>query len=142
MMTAKELSKLITTGRKLKKFIKETLPKIREEFQSHSNSGIDKHTDGFGRRESIQSMNISNLCYSSFSGSYGSGDTYSDIANMDTDLMQEYFIKYLNRHKDEIMEGVADLMINDENRSRRCYKEIDEYKKHAKTIGGIKNRKK
>lgn len=43
MMTAKELSKLITTGRKLKKFIKETLPKIREEFQSHSNSGIDKH---------------------------------------------------------------------------------------------------
>ena len=32
---------------------------------------------------------------------------------MDTDLMQEYFIKYLNRHKDEIMEGVADLMIND-----------------------------
>ena len=85
MMTAKELSKLITTGRKLKKFIKETLPKIREEFQSHSNSGIDKHTDGFGRRESIQSMNISNLCYFSFSGSYGSGDTYSDIANMDTD---------------------------------------------------------
>ena len=78
-MTAKELSKLITTGRKLKKFIKETLPKIREEFQSHSNSGIDKHTDGFGRRESIQSMNISNLCYSSFSGSCGSGDTYSDI---------------------------------------------------------------
>lgn len=65
-MTAKELSKLITTGRKLKKFIKETLPKIREEFQSHSNSGIDKHTDGFGRRESIQSMNISNLCYFSF----------------------------------------------------------------------------
>lgn len=57
-MTAKELSKLITTGRKLKKFIKETLPKIREEFQSHSNSGIDKHTDGFGRRESIQSLSL------------------------------------------------------------------------------------
>lgn len=42
MMTAKELSKLITTGRKLKKFIKETLPKIREEFQSHSNSEIGR----------------------------------------------------------------------------------------------------
>lgn len=130
MMTAKELSKLITTGRKLKKFIKETLPKIREEFQSHSNSGIDKHTDGFGRRESIQSMNISNLCYFSFSGSYGSGDTYSDITNMDTDLMQEYFIKYLNRHKDEIMEGVADLMINDAKSGQEdAIKEIDEYKK-------------
>ena len=130
MMTAKELSKLITTGRKLKKFIKETLPKIREEFQSHSNSGIDKHTDGFGRRESIQSMNISNLCYSSFSGSYGSGDTYSDIANMDTDLMQEYFIKYLNRHKEEIMGGVADLMINDAKSGQEdAIKEIDEYKK-------------
>ncbi|MCE8825902.1 hypothetical protein K0F25_07670, partial [Bacteroides fragilis] len=109
MMTAEELSKLIITGRKLKKFIKETLPKIRKEFESHSKNGIDKHTDGFGRRESIQSMNISNLCYSSFSGSYGSGDTYSDIANIDTDLMKEYFIRYLNGHKDEIMEGVADL---------------------------------
>ena len=52
-MTAKELNNLITTGRKLKKFIKETLPKIREEF-SHSNSGIDKHTDGFDRKESIR----------------------------------------------------------------------------------------
>ena len=51
MMTAKELSKLITTGRKLKKFIKETLPKIREEFQSHSNGGIDKHTDGWQKGE-------------------------------------------------------------------------------------------
>lgn len=62
--------------------------------------------------------------------SYGSGDTYSDIANMDTDLMQEYFIKYLNRHKDEIMEGVADLMINDAKSGQEdAIKEIDEYKK-------------
>ena len=75
-------------------------------------------------------MNISNLCYFSFSGSYGSVDTYSDIANMDTDLMQEYFIKYLNRHKDEIMEGVADLMINDAKSGQEdAIKEIDEYKK-------------
>lgn len=130
MMTAKELSKLITTGRKLKKFIKETLPKIREEYQSHSRSGIDKHTDGFSKREETQSMNIRNLCYSSFSGSYGNGNSYSDIANMDTDLMQEYFIKYLNKHKDEIMEGVADLMINDAKSSQEdVIKEIDEYKK-------------
>jgi len=130
IMTAKELSKLITTGRKLKKFIKETLPKIREEFQSHSNSGIDKHTDGFDRKESIQSMNINNLCYSSFSGNYGNGNTFSDIANMDTDLMQKYFIKYLNKHKDEIMEGVADLMINDAKSNQEdAIKEIDEYKK-------------
>ena len=33
MMTAKELSKLITTGRKLKKFIK---PKIRKQSQWQS----------------------------------------------------------------------------------------------------------
>ena len=59
---------------------------------------------------------------------------------MDTDLMQEYFIKYLNRHKDEIMEGVADLMINDAKSGQEdAIKEIDEYKKiTAKTIGGIK----
>ena len=74
-------------------------------------------------------MNISNLCYSSFSGSCGSGDTYSDIANMDTDLMKEYFIRYLNGHKDEIMEGVADLMINDaKSNQENAIKEIDEYK--------------
>lgn len=44
--------------------------------------------------------------------------------------MQEYFIKYLNKHKDEIMEGVADLMINDAKSSQEdAIKEIDEYKK-------------
>ena len=63
-------------------------------------------------------MNISNLCYSSFSGSYGSNDTYSDIANMDTDLMKEYFIKYLNKHKDKIMEGVEDLMMQNQVKKR------------------------
>ena len=75
-------------------------------------------------------MKTSNFFYSSFSCSYGRGDTYSDIGNMDTDLMQEYFIKYLNRHKDEIMEGVADLMINDAKSGQEdAIKEIDEYKK-------------
>ena len=49
---------------------------------------------------------------------------------MDTDLMQKYFIKYLNKHKDEIMEGVADLMINDAKSNQEdAIKEIDEYKK-------------
>ena len=33
-MTAKELSKLITTGRKLKKFIKETLLKSEKSFKA------------------------------------------------------------------------------------------------------------
>ena len=75
-------------------------------------------------------MNINNLCYSSFSGNYGNGNTFSHIANMDTNLMQKYFIKDLNKHKDEIMEEVADLMINDAKSNQEdAIKEIDEYKK-------------
>ena len=43
--------------------------------------------------------------------------------------MKEYFIRYLNGHKDEIMEGVADLMINDaKSNQENAIKEIDEYK--------------
>lgn len=75
-------------------------------------------------------MNISNLCYSFFFWQLWKWRHIFGYSKYGFDLMQEYFIKYLNRHKDEIMEGVADLMINDAKSGQEdAIKEIDEYKK-------------
>lgn len=129
IMTLKETKELLATGKQLKTFIKDKLPKIREE-STISGYGIDKHNDGFCTEENIQSMNIRYLSFYSFSGSYGSSETYSDISNLNFDLMKEYFIKYLNNHKDEILIGVADLMINAAKKNKEeAIRELEEHKK-------------
>lgn len=128
-MTLKATKELLATGKQLKTFIKDKLPKIREE-STISGYGIDKHNDGFCTEENIQSMNIRYLSFYSFSGSYGSSETYSDISNLNFDLMKEYFIKYLNNHKDEILIGVADLMINAAKKNKEeAIRELEEHKK-------------
>lgn len=74
-------------------------------------------------------MNINNLSYSSFSGYYGCGDTHSDISYLNHKLMKKYFLKYLNIHKDEIMIGVANLMINEViDNKEYAFKELEETK--------------
>lgn len=70
IMTLKETKELIATGKQLKTFIKDKLPKIRKESKTNG-YGIDKHNDGFSTQENIQSMNIRCLSFYSFSGSLG-----------------------------------------------------------------------
>ena len=128
-MKLEELEELMIAGKGLKTFIVKELPAIREEVRSCQKSGIDKHEDGFSTRSGCQSMVIRELCYSSFSGSYGNSSTYSDIANLDLDLLKKYFVKYLNIHKDEIMLGVADLMIDEaKSEKENAIIEIDKRK--------------
>lgn len=108
---------LARNGKRLRKFVTEKLPRIREELYDR-NSKTDKHDDGFSKNESpCQSMTL-NLCYKSFTGSFGSSSTYSDIADMDTGLMAAYLVKWLNAHKDEVWLEIADMMIADAKKQR------------------------
>lgn len=127
-MDHKEIKRLVENGRELKEFIEHKLPRLREEVKK-SKYGIDKHRDGFSTGAEIQSLNIKEFCYSSFSGSYGDSSTYSDISGLDMIMLRDYFIKYLNIHKDEIMLGVAELMITEAKNNRTiALKELDDYK--------------
>ena len=109
---------LARNGRRLKKFVTETLPNIRKAVESRDKSGWNKHEDGFSLNEdAVQSLNV-RLCYKSFSGSFGCSDTYSDIADLDKGLMKEYLVKWLNTHKDEILLGMADMMVSDAQKQR------------------------
>lgn len=112
-MNLQEIEKLAKTGKELKHFLSETLPKVR-----NGHGRIDKHSDGFGiGDDQIQSMNIK-LNYSSFSGVFGNSSTYSDIAGINADVMRTYFLKYLNKHKDEIIEEMANMMIVDAKKEK------------------------
>lgn len=127
-MDHKEIKMLVENGRELKEFIEHKLPQLREEVKK-SKYGIDKHRDGFSTGAEIQSLNIKEFCYSSFSGSYGDSSTYSDISGLDMIMLRDYFIKYLNIHKDEIMLGVAELMTTEAKNNRTiALKELDDYK--------------
>jgi hypothetical protein len=127
-MDHKEIKMLVENGRELKEFIEHKLPQLREEVEK-SKYGIDKHRDGFSTGAKIQSLNIEEFCYSSFSGSYGDSSTYSDISGLNMIMLRDYFIKYLNIHKDEIMLGVAELMITEAKNNRTiALKELDDYK--------------
>ncbi len=123
-----EVKKMAETAKGLKEFIEHKLPRLREEASSPNNYGIDKHSDGFYKSTKCQSVNIE-LCYASFSGSFGSSNTYSDIADLDTKILGEYIIKYLNIHKDEIMLEVANLIIEEVKKNRDvAIKELDDYR--------------
>lgn len=127
-MDHKEIKRLVENGKELKEFIEHKLPQLREEAKK-SNYGIDKHHDGFSTGAKIQSLNIEEFCYSSFSGSYGDSSTYSDISGLNMNMLRDYFIKYLNIHKDEIMLGVAELMITEAKNNRTiALQELDAYK--------------
>jgi hypothetical protein len=127
-MDHKEIKRLIENGKELKEFIEHKLPQLREEVKK-SNYGIDKHHDGFSTGAKIQSLNIEELCYSSFTKNCRDSVTYSDISGLDMNMLRDYFIKYLNIHKDEIMLGVAELMITEAKNNRTiALQELDAYK--------------
>lgn len=128
-MDYREIERLAEEGRRLKEFIEHRLPQLREEVRNPKNYGIDKHSDGFFAETRAQSLNIKELCYSSFSGSYGDSSTYSDISGLNMNMLRPYFIKYLNIHKDEIMLGVAELMITEaKNNKTAALKELEDCK--------------
>lgn len=127
-MDHKEIKRLVENGKELKEFIEHKLPRLREEAKK-SKYGIAEHHDGFSTRTKIQSLNIEELCYSSFTKNCGDGVTYSDLSGLDINILRDYFIKYLNIHKDEIMLGVAELMITEAKNNRTiALQELDAYK--------------
>lgn len=125
-MKLQEIERLAKTGKELKYFLSDILPKVRS-----GHDRIDKHSDGFGiGSDEIQSMNI-NLHYSSFSGVFGDSRIYSDIAGIYTDVMKTYFLNYLNKHKDEIIEEMANMMINDAKKEKEnALRELEDKKQN------------
>lgn len=123
-MNLQEIEKLAETGKDLKYFLSDTLLKVRS-----GQNMIDKHNDGFGTgSDKIQSMNI-NMHYSSFSGVFGDSSTYSDISGINKDVMKKYFLLVLNKHKDEIIDEMANMMINDARKEKEnALRELEERK--------------
>lgn len=127
---------LFQNGKGLQTFVNERLPFVRSDEARRSSSRIDKHEDGFFYNEDpCQSMNIRSLCYKSFTGTYGSSSTYSDLSSFDTDLLKTYFLKYLNKHKDNILREMGEMMIADAKKIKA--QALDEIEKLQKNINKI-----
>lgn len=128
-----DIIRIWTNGKRLYEFVTKRLPQIRNE-KLDPRSPIDKHSDGFSCSESIQSMNIRDLSYSSFTGSYGNSSTYSDLP-VDGKMMKDYFLRYLNRHKDEILREMAiDMMDDAENMKRDALQELEVLKNKIENL--------
>lgn len=107
---------LAAAGMELKKLVTETLPRIREEVL-HRTTTKDKHRDGFVHGSPVQSLYLGEISYTSFTGSYGDSSVYSDLS-IDSSVVRPYVMDYLNSHKDEIMLGVAELILEDARQMR------------------------
>lgn len=127
---------LFQNGTGLQRFVNERLPFVRSDEARRSSSQIDKHVDGFFYNEDpCQSMNISSLCFKSFTGSYGSSAVFSDLVGFDLDLLKTYFLKYLNNHKDDIFRDMGEMMIADAKEIKaRALIEIGKLQKNIEKI--------
>lgn len=136
MKDTDKLLVLFQNGKGLLNFVNEKLPFLRSPKSRDASSQIDKHNDGFFYNEdACQSMNIRQLCFKSFSGSFGSSSVYSDIAGLDMDLMKTYFLKYLNKHKDNILREMGEMMINDAKEIKsQALQEIDNVRRNIEKI--------
>lgn len=133
MNTVKELEILNRCSKDVSKYINEILPNLIERYKDTS-SNIDKLSCGWRATNEIQSVNIHQLSYSCFSGTRGVSNTYSDL-NFDTILFQKYFIKYLNKHTNEIFRGISDMMREEAIRMKQqAIDELDELKKQVEEI--------
>lgn len=110
-----QILNLARNGKGLRKFVSEKLPEIRTEVRlsGRGRNKIDKHEDGFYLGEDPCQSFMVELCYKSFTGSFGDSSVYSDIAKFDVGLWRSYFVKYLNAHKDAILLEIADMMLSD-----------------------------
>lgn len=114
-----DIIELDKQGRALINFVGTVLPDIKEKLSSR-NSSIDKHNDGWELSTTrCQAFNIRELCYSSFTGLYGSSDTHSDLVGLDSKLFSKYFLQYLNNNKDQILKEVGQLMRKDAAKRRQ-----------------------
>ena len=131
MTKLQEVQNLYNQGKALLKAITETIPNYRRACRNASGYGkIDKHYDEFSHEDSIQSPKVKSFQFRSFTGSYGSSSTYSDLSGIDSDLFDKYFIKYLNKNKDTIVKDIASLMIED---ARAMKKDAEEELRQKQT---------
>lgn len=127
-----EISNLHNESIRITEFFDKKLPGIRKQYADPHNS-LDKHYDGFIEGDAIQSWDM-NVCYRSFSGYNGVSSTYSDF-HPDKKIMTEYFLKYLNKHTEEIFNEIAQMMLEDARKMKAdAIKELEGMKAELESL--------
>lgn len=127
-----EISNLKRESDRITEFFDKKLPDIKKQYADPYNS-LDKHYDGFIEGDAIQSWDMK-VCYRSFSGYNGVSSTYSDFYPNEK-IMTEYFLKYLNKHTDEIFHEIAQMMLEDARKMKTdAIKELEGMKEKLEAL--------
>lgn len=127
-----EISNLHNESIRIAEFFSKKLPDIRKQYADPHNS-LDKHYDGFIEGDAIQSWDMK-VCYRSFSGYNGVSSTYSDF-HPNKKTMTEYFLKYLNKHTEEIFDEIAQMMLEDAKKLKKdAIHELDLMKSELESL--------
>lgn len=127
-----EISNLHNESIRITEFFNKKLPNIKKQYADPHNS-LDKHYDGFIEGDAIQSWDM-NVCYRSFSGYNGVSSTYSDF-HPDRKIMTEYFLKYLNKHTNEIFNEISNMMLEDARKMKTdAIKELEGMKEKLEAL--------
>lgn len=127
-----KIKDLKTESIRITKFFNEKLPEIQKQY-FNPREELDKHYDGFIEGDAIQSWDMK-VCYRSFSGHRGSSSTYSDFCPNEK-IMTEYFLKYLNKHTNEIFHEIAQMMLEDAKKLKdEAINELDLMKSELESL--------
>lgn len=127
-----KIRELKTESNEITKFFNEKLPEIQKQY-FNPREELDKHEDGFIEGDAIQSWDMK-VCYRSFSGYRSSSSTYSDFCPNEK-IMTEYFLKYLNKHTDEIFNEIAQMMLEDAKKLKNdAMNELDSMKSELELL--------
>lgn len=94
-------------------------------------SKVDKYGRGFNGDARFSGLGSHTLFYFSKRGYYGCSDCYTILELDDTKLFWNCFDEYLNKHQDEILNAVADIM------QMKLQKEIDVLKQERDRINSV-----
>ena len=127
-----EITNLKRESDRITEFFNKKLPNIKKQHANPHNS-LDKHYDGFIEGDAVQSWDM-RVCYRSFSGYNGVSSTYSDF-HPNKKIMTEYFLKYLNKHTEEIFDEIAQMMLEDARKMKTdAIKELEGMKEKLEAL--------
>lgn len=103
----------LKAGVRLRRFVNETLPQLRDKEYRQKN-GMSDHLDIFHHQsDDAPGVNLGNIVFTSVSHYKERYSGVSDLPKEIGDVMPQYFMRYLNEHKDEILGEIARKMLED-----------------------------
>jgi ribosomal protein L29 len=108
----------------------------KEQKEWAGNSSIDKRGIGFNLDNRFSVFSIKNLSFDAWCGYYGNSSCSTAFNLGDSDILEHYFVQYLNKHYQKIFAEMADMIEKDAEGAKN--KRIEELRAELAKLEEVK----